>query len=140
MASQDEAEIRALFDEAVRARDVDRLVTHYAPGVVSFDVIEPLRYLGIGRLRERAQAWLASFEGPLEYELRDLTVHAGDAVAFCHSLNRVGGTRKDGRAIEMWWRATVGLVKRDGQWVVAHAHSSVPFDPASGRASLDLEP
>jgi hypothetical protein len=27
----------------------------------------------------------------------------------------------------------------DGKWLVTHAHSSVPFDVETGRASLDLK-
>jgi len=34
----------------------------------------------------------------------------------------------------------VGYRKIDGTWLVAHEHSSVPFDPESGMAALDLEP
>jgi hypothetical protein len=29
---------------------------------------------------------------------------------------------------------------RAGAWKIAHQHASVPFDGASGRASLSLEP
>jgi uncharacterized protein (TIGR02246 family) len=139
----EEAEIRALVDgwtRAVRERNVEAMMAHYAPGVVAFDVVDPLRYEGVESLRQRARTWIDSFAGPIAYELRDLTIHAAEGVAFCHSLNHVSARRKDGRGVDMWWRATVGLVKRDGGWMVAHAHSSVPFDPDTGAASLDLEP
>src|SRR4051812_18098442 len=103
MRGHEETQLRALFDSwarAIRDRDVDGMVAQYAPGVVSFDVVDPLRYTGIASLRQRAQAWLDSFDGPIDYELRDLTVYAADGVAFCHSLNRVGALRKDGQRID----------------------------------------
>jgi ketosteroid isomerase-like protein len=61
-------------------------------------------------------------------------------VGFSHSLNRVSATTTDGRQLDMWWRATVGYRKSDGAWLVTHQHASVPFDVASGQASLDLRP
>jgi ketosteroid isomerase-like protein len=72
--------------------------------------------------------------------MRNLSITAGDDVAFCSSLNGVTGTNKDGAKIDMWWRATNGLRKIGGKWLVTHGHSSEPFDVASGKALLDLKP
>ena len=41
--------------------------------------------------------------GPIDYQIRDLTVAACGDVAFCHSLNRLGGA--------LWFRSTLGLRK-----------------------------
>jgi ketosteroid isomerase-like protein len=40
----------------------------------------------------------------------------------------------------MWVRATTCYRKLDGMWTIVHEHQSVPFDPNTGAASLDLEP
>jgi ketosteroid isomerase-like protein len=40
----------------------------------------------------------------------------------------------------MWWRTTVCFRKIDEKWMVTREHNSVPFDPKSGKASLDLKP
>lgn len=84
--------------------------------------------------------WFSSFQGPIGYEMRDLSITTGDGVAFCHSLNRVSATRTDGKKLDMWWRATVCYCKIDGKWMITYEHSSVPFDVESGKASLDLKP
>jgi ketosteroid isomerase-like protein len=105
-----------------------------------FDVVNPLQYTGQDAVRKRTDEWLSSFRDPLDYDIRDLNIAAGDDVAFCHSLNRVNGTTTDGNKIDMWWRATLCFRKIDGKWMVTHEHSSVPFDPKTGRASLDLKP
>jgi ketosteroid isomerase-like protein len=139
----DEAKIRELLDDwvqALRSRDADAIISRQAPGVVSFDVVNPLQYVGSDETRRRAQEWLSSFQGPVGLEMRELSVTVGDDVAFAHSLNRVSGRMADGQAIGMWLRSTVCLRKIDGQWTVTHQHSSVPFDGESGRASLDLKP
>lgn len=36
--------------------------------------------------------------------------------------------------------ATLGCRRIDGRWLIVHDHESVPFDPASGQALIDLEP
>jgi uncharacterized protein (TIGR02246 family) len=138
-----EAQIRALIDDqakAIRTKDVDGSVASYAPDVLLFDVVNPLQRLGSEAARKRLAEWFASFQGPIGYELRDLSITSGDDAAFAHSLNRVSATTTDGRKLDMWWRATVCYRKIDGAWLVTHEHASVPFDVASGRASLDLEP
>ena len=138
-----QAQIRRLMADwvtAVCTKDVDWLMWHQAPDVLLFDVVNPLQYAGVDAARKRTEEWFASFQGPLGYEMRDTTVAADDDVAFCHGLHHVNGTRLDGTTLDMWWRATVCFRKLDGKWLVTHAHSSVPFDMETGRASLDLKP
>ena len=139
----DEARIRKLINDrakAVRAKDINGSVTSYAQDIVSFDVVNPLQKIGLDACRQRAEAWFSSFEGPIGYEICDLSITTGDDVAFCHSLNHVNGTKTDGGQIDMWWRSTLCCHKIEGQWMVTHEHSSVPFDVESGKASLDLKP
>jgi uncharacterized protein (TIGR02246 family) len=139
----DEQQIRALIEDriqAVRAKDAAGAMSVVAPDVLVFDVVNPLWNVGADKARQRTDEWFSSFEGPIDYELRDLNIVAGHDVAFCHSLNQVDGTKADGNKLQMWWRATVCFRKIDGKWMITHEHSSVPFDPATGKAALDLEP
>ena len=132
----DEAEIRALIDaraEAVRAKDVSGAMSSVAPDLLAFDVVNPLRYSGADAARERLEDWF-------DYKMADLSIATGGDIAYCHSLNRVSGTKVGGEGLVMWWRATVFWHTVGGTWRVAHEHSSVPFDPHSGTAALDLEP
>ena len=139
----DEAQIRELMDDqakAVHAKDIEGSMSNYAPDIVSFDIVNTLQKIGLDACRKRLEEWFSSFQGPIDYEMRDLSISAGDTVAFCHSLNQVNGTKTDGEKIEMRWRATVCFRKIDGRWMVTHEHSSVPFDVETGKASLDLKP
>jgi ketosteroid isomerase-like protein len=141
--ASNEAEIRELIEnriKAVRAKDIDAVMLNYAPGVLSFDVVNPLIYAGSDAVRKRLVEWFSSFQGPIGHEIRDLSINAGDAVAFSHGLNRVNATKIDGEKLDMWWRATVCYRKIDGKWMITHEHASVPFDVKTGKASLDLEP
>jgi uncharacterized protein (TIGR02246 family) len=139
----DEDQIRTLINDrvkAVRTKDTNGAMSSSALDILSFDVINPLQYAGLDALRKRLEGWFSSFRGPIGHEVCEQNITTGDDVAFSHSLNRVSGTKTDGKKIEMYWRATVCYRKIDGKWVVTHEHNSVPFDPESGRASLDLKP
>jgi uncharacterized protein (TIGR02246 family) len=139
-----EAEIRRLVEAcagALRAKDVDGLMSHYAPDVRSFDLAPPLQYRGADVYRKSLEEWFATFRGPIGYEIRDLSVTAAEDVAFCHSLNRISGARTDGEDTDVWVRATVCCRKDGGRWLITHDHLSVPFEMEPPfKASLDLEP
>jgi hypothetical protein len=89
---------------------------------------------------ENAPRSVASFEGPIGYQVRDLTITADDGIAFCHSLNQVRAMRTDSQKLEMWWRATLCFRRIGGRWLLTHQHNSVPFDGESGRAAIGLKP
>lgn len=138
-----EAQIRQLIEdknEAVRAKNIDGATISYAPDVLSFDVVNALQYVGADAIRKRLKEWFAQFEGPIGFEIRDLSITAGDEVAFSHSLDHVSATTTSGVTLDMWWRETACYRKIDGKWLTTHQHSSVPFDVETGKASLDLKP
>jgi uncharacterized protein (TIGR02246 family) len=137
-----EAQIRAVIDDwarAMRAKDVAGVMAHYAPDSVTFDLAPPL--ISTGADAKGLQAWFSTWPGPIGYEIRDLRITAGDDAAFCHSLNRLSGTKSDGEKADVWFRLTLGLRKLGGEWRIAHQHESVPFYmDGSYRAAVDLKP
>ena len=138
-----EDQLRGLIEDkvnAVRAKDVDGATFDYAPDVVSFDVINPLQYIGADAIKKRLGDWFSSFQGSIGFEISDLSITVGGDVAFSHSLNHVSATKTDGVKLDMWWRETACYRKLDGRWLITHQHTSVPFDMESGKASLDLKP
>jgi uncharacterized protein (TIGR02246 family) len=138
-----EAQIRRIIENWAKAicdKDINRRLTNYAPDVLLFDVVNPLQYNGSDAVRKRAEEWFSSFQGPIGFEQRNLSITASDDVAVSHSLNRVNATKTDGQKIDMWWRSTICFRKIDGEWMVTHEHNSVPFDVNTGKASLDLKP
>ncbi|CCH53777.1 hypothetical protein BN8_02899 [Fibrisoma limi BUZ 3] len=136
-----EEEIQTLVrqqEQAVCRKDVDAAMAFYAPNVVSFDVVDTLQKLGIDACRKRLESWLIQFPGPFLYQVENLVIVAADSLAFCHSFNHVKGGLATGEKIDMRWRATLCFRKHEGQWQITHEHSSVPFDPESGKALLLL--
>lgn len=138
----DEATIRELIDglvAAIRAKDLDGVMSSYATDLVAFDVIPPLQFVGAGAYRRPWQDVFERFQ-TLDYEVRDLRITAGDDVGFSHSLNRIHGTMTNGQKTDLWLRLTACYRKIDGRWRIAHLQASVPVDLATGKAALDLKP
>jgi ketosteroid isomerase-like protein len=137
-----EARIRALIDDwanAIRTKDVDGVMARQMADSVTFDLAPPL--ISTGTDAKGLQAWFSTWQGPLDYEIRDLNITAGDDVAFCHGLNRLSGVKNDGEEVEMWFRQTLCWRKIGGEWRIAHQHESVPFYmDGSYRAAVDLKP
>ena len=139
-----EAHIRDLiagWAAALRAKDIEGVISRYAADVVSFDLAPPLQYTGREALRKSLAAWFPTFQGPLGYDVHDLEITAAADVAFCHSLNRISGTRTGGEKTDVWVRSTIGCRRIDGTWLITHEHASVPFYmDGSDRAAIDLKP
>jgi len=117
--ASDEAQIRQLIEQwaqALYTKDLNTLMSYYAPDILTFDILPPLQYQGVDAYRKNFEAWFAAVQGPIEYETRDLRITTGDDVAFCHSLNCVRSTRTTGEQSETWVRVTVGFRKMEGTW------------------------
>jgi ketosteroid isomerase-like protein len=140
----DEAQIRKLSDDwvkAIRSKDLNSLMPRYTQGILVFDLAPPLQYAGQDAYRKNMEEWFTSFQGPIGYQVRSLTICAGADVAFSHSLNHISGTRTDSEETDVWVRATVGYRKVNGKWLITHEHFSTPFEMVPPyKASLDLKP
>jgi ketosteroid isomerase-like protein len=139
----DEAEIKRViegFVEALRAKDIDGVMSMCAPELVSFDIAPPLQYVGADAMRKRWEEVFSSFPGPFGYEIADLDITVGDDVAFSHSFNRSSVTLPTGQKIGFWVRWTACWRKIGGKWLLVHDQISVPIDVQTGKAVLDLKP
>jgi PhnB protein len=141
----EEAQVRSVAEEladAVRRKDAAAVVTLYTDDSVMFVLAPPLQVTGESSGgKEGLEEWFASWAGTIGYETRDLHVTTGGDVAFCHSLNRLSGTKQDGETVDLWHRNTLCFRKINGDWKIAHQHQSVPFYmDGSGKAALDLKP
>ena len=141
--NNEEAEIKRVIEryiEAMRARDLDGVMTMYAPQIVTFDLVPPLHYVGIEAMRKRWEEVFSSLPGPVGYDIIDLSITVGEDVAFTHSFNRTSATLPTGQQIGTWVRWTACWRKIGGQWLLVHDHISVPVKVQTGHAVLDLLP
>lgn len=126
--------------EAIRTMDLEGAMPFYAPDIVSFDIVPPLRHIGAAAKRKNWIDAFTAYRRPIGYEIRDLTITLGDDVAFGYSLNRITGTLTNGHRADYWVRWTACFRRIDGNWLIVHDQVSVPLDVGTGRAPLDLEP
>jgi uncharacterized protein (TIGR02246 family) len=143
--SKDEAEIKALYDrsaKAFEARDVDGIMSVYGPqdSVVAYDIAPPLQYRGKEAYRKDYIEFLNQFDGPLHVEYRDMRIICSGDVGFIHALERISGKLKSGQQSDSWVRATSGVQRIAGHWLIVHDHISVPTDFETGKSLLDLKP
>ena len=138
-----ETQVRAVLEsrsEAMHAKDIDRLMSLYAPAVVYFDLVPPLRYAGTAALRARFADWFGRWEGAIGQDISDLSVSFGGDFAGAFMLIRASGKLKAGRQVGYWVRVTNILARLNGAWLITHEHVSLPVDMASGNAVMDLTP
>jgi ketosteroid isomerase-like protein len=141
-AQTDKAAITALIErsaEALRARDARAVVASYAADALLFDLAPPLAHRVSA---DEVNAWLDTWEGPVNRKTRDLDITVEGDLAFAHFYVHTSAVTKSTREQAEWWaRATLCFKRADGRWRVVHEHVSVPFYmDGSFRAALDLKP
>jgi uncharacterized protein (TIGR02246 family) len=122
------AEIGALIESwaaAVRRKDMDGILAHHAEDFVMFDVPPPLVVRGLAAYRETWPLFFGASPDRPGFDIRELTIEAGDTVAFAVALMRCI-TVRDGTTHDLDFRLTIGLRKIDGRWMFVHEHHSVP--------------
>jgi uncharacterized protein (TIGR02246 family) len=143
LENSEKAEIKALYknvSEAIKAKDVDKIMSNYASEVVVFDIVPPLEVVGKNEYRNSWERFLSETSTVTEHEVKELKITVSDDVAFAHGLIKMTGTMKDGEKMDCWMRITNGFRKINGQWLVTHEQISVPVDMATNKACWDLKP
>lgn len=129
-AVDDASQLRSLIEAwaaAIRAKDIDAVMRHYAPDVVVFDVMPPLFVRGAEAYRRNWQGWFDALDGQADFQFVELHLEVSDNLAYCFSVNRLRARYRDGAKHDAQTRATVCFRKIDGRWLVVHEHASVPM-------------
>ena len=125
----EEAAIRSVIDSwtsAVRRRDIEGILNNHSPDVVMFDVPPPFQSRGIDAYRKTWVMFLSWLSDPVQFDVIDMDVTAGNDIAFAVAAMRCAGPGADGKIAALDFRLTVGLRKIEGQWTIVHEHHSVP--------------
>ena len=126
----DEQQIRALLNEwakATREARLDDVLKDHSENLVIFDVLPPLKYTSAAAYRKSWGDWQPETQGDARFELENLSVTAGEQVAFAYGFIQCGGTLPDGQVFSDTVRATFCFQKVSGTWKVVHQHVSKPF-------------
>jgi ketosteroid isomerase-like protein len=140
---RDQTEILALLGALRRAhhdKDAAAIAAAYASDAAICDLWPPLSHHGVDVAEK--QAWLDSWEGPIELEARPGTLAISGDLAVHYGFTRMSGHPKiAGREIGFWLRDTIVPKRENGRWRIVHLHSSVPFYmDGSLRPAFDFAP
>jgi uncharacterized protein (TIGR02246 family) len=133
----DEAAIRALynkFNDAFNKKDVDGIMSVYAPDVFVFDVVPPREYSGWDAYKKDWQSVFSSFAGPATNAVTDLNITVVGPVAYTRYIDDGTMTAADGTKSHMVVRSTDVWRKQNGKWLIVQEHNSFPVDLATGKA------
>src|ERR1700735_2108797 len=80
--------LESRFAAAFNAKDVDAIMQCYVPNqsLFVFDVAPPRQYVGADAYRKDWKDFLATFKGPLKFEMSDLDVGAEGPIGYSHSI------------------------------------------------------
>ncbi len=123
--------------EAIRAKDLDRLMSCYSADIIYFDI--PGQYIGSAALRSRFSDCFGSYEDAIVQEVRDLDIKASGNIAIASMLIRSGGTLKNGQEVKLVVRTTSCYQQLNNTWLITHEHVSLPVNLKTGSAILDLK-
>jgi uncharacterized protein (TIGR02246 family) len=118
-------ELISRWTKAVREQDFEGIRAAHDPDMLMFDV--PLPFLSRG-LDAYMATWDTFFDWqakPVQFELRDVAITAGDEVAFATAVGRCCDL-SSGAPVQLDFRLTMGFKKKDGQWRIVHEHHSLP--------------
>jgi len=127
---------------ALAVGDVSSFLAALAETAVSYDLQPPLAFVGsAAHDAEGVRAWLATWDGPVNVEMRDPAIRVAAGLAAAWGLSHMRGTKKDGEEIELWYRSSYCLAKAGDDWRIVHEHHSVPMMmDGSGLAATHLTP
>jgi uncharacterized protein (TIGR02246 family) len=127
--TNDEAEIRELMAQwakAVREEDLSGIRAAHDRDILMYDVPPPLLSRGLDAYMATWQAFFAWSTRPVVFDFQNVELTVGSDVAFATAIGRCCGTERNGTTMQLEFRLTVGLHKRDGRWFSVHEHHSVP--------------
>jgi len=121
-----EGQIRTLIEawaDAVRRHDMAGILACHDHDIVMFDLPPPLQSTGMDAYKQTWDLFFKYHRPSEAFDIEDLTIAAGDDVAFAFGIMRCGA---GSRPIGFPFRLTIGLRKVDGAWRVMHEHHSIP--------------
>jgi ketosteroid isomerase-like protein len=144
-ATNDKADIEALvttYNDAFNARNVDKIMSCYAPGkgLFVFDAIPPREYPSWDAYKKDWEGLFSAFPGPVTNTVSELNITVVGPVAYSRDIQASTFTRKDGSKLNGVVRVTDVYRKMNGKWLIVQEHVSFPVDIESGKADLLSKP
>ena len=124
---QEITELIRAWVSAVRAGELEGVLSAHAEDIVMFDVPPPDNGVrGIDAYRETWPPFFGWLRSGASFDIVELAVTAGDDVAYAWALLRCGTEDEFRKDPDNRLRLTIGLRRDGGRWVVSHEHHSFP--------------
>ena len=122
---QEITELIRAWVSAVRAGELEGVLSAHAEDIVMFDVPPPDNGVrGIDAYRETWPPFFGWLRSGASFDIVELDVTAGDDVAYAWALLRCGTEDEFRKDPDNRLRLTIGLRRDGGRWVVSHEHHS----------------
>jgi len=128
--STNEDQVRELVEnwaQAVRDKDIEKILAHHSNDVVMFDVPKPFVSIGIDAYSKTWDTFFA-FTKLGVFEIQELNVIADENVAFCFATMKCADKSNSEDFVELDFRLTIGLQKINDNWTIVHEHHSIPSE------------
>ena len=128
--STNEDQVRELVEnwaQAVRNKDIEKILAHHSIDVVMFDVPKPFVSIGIDAYSKTWDTFFA-FTKLGVFEIQELNVIADENVAFCFATMKCADKSNSEDFVELDFRLTIGLQKTNNNWTIVHEHHSIPSE------------
>lgn len=117
-------QVRAVLEhwfDRTAEKDLDGLMEHIAPDIVSFEHGGPLQYEGIDQVRQVCKAGLESAPATITFDIPDPTIRVDNDLAVAWGIDHVTVDGVLSRS-----RSTRVFERRGGDWQLVHQHLSNP--------------
>jgi len=128
--STNEDQVRELVEnwaQAVRNKDIEKILAHHSDNIVMFDVPKPFVSIGMDAYRKTWDTFFALTKLGV-FDIQELDVIADENVAFCFATMKCADKSNSEDFVELDFRLTIGLQKTNNNWTIVHEHHSIPSE------------
>ena len=128
--STNEDQVRELVEnwaQAVRNKDIEKILAHHSDDIVMFDVPKPFVSIGMDAYRKTWDTFFALTKLGV-FDIQELDVIADENVAFCFATMKCADKSNSEDFVELDFRLTIGLQKTNNNWTIVHEHHSIPSE------------
>ena len=130
-------QITEIENKVLAATTADEVMKYVDQNEDFYDFVPPLHYKGATAVHGDLDNFFNNAKD-VNAKFVDLNVVTDGKLAIAYSLQHFTWKDKDGKAQEGTFRVTDAYHKVGGQWKMFHAHVSVPVDPKTGQAQMNL--
>lgn len=137
-ASSNKEQITNIEHKIMDATSTDEAMKYIDQNDIDFyDFVPPLQYKGASAVHGDLDNFFNNAKD-VKGNFVELHVVTDGKLGIAYSIQHFTWKGKDGKEMDGTFRVTDVYHKVDGQWKEFHSHVSVPVDPKTGQAQMDL--